>query len=71
MNKKPAAPIKPLSTERILEKIRSGSLTEKDLIALHHNAVRLLAVDVVEATKLKMRAEFPRAAKKLFGAETA
>ena len=71
MNKKQSIPIKPRSSEHILEKISSGSLTEKDLIALHHNAVRLAALDVVEATKLKLRAEFPRAAKKLFGAPEA
>ena len=71
MNKKQSIPIKPRSSEHILEKISSGSLTEKDLIALHHNAVRLAALDVVEATKLKLRAEFTRAAKKLFGAPEA
>ena len=70
-NKKQSIPIKPRSTDLILEKISSGVLSEKDLIALHHNAVRLVALDVVEATKLKLRAEFPRAAKKLFGAPEA
>ena len=70
-NKKQSIPIKPRSTDLILEKINSGVLSEKDLIALHHNAVRLVALDVVEATKLKLRAEFPRAAKKLFGAPEA
>ena len=71
MIKKQSGPIKPQSTDLILEKIRGGSLSEKDLIALHHNAVRLVALDVVEATKVKLRAEFPRAAKKLFGAPEA
>jgi len=70
-NKKQSIPVKPRSTDLILEKINSGVLSEKDLIALHHNAVRLVALDVVEATKLKLRAEFPRAAKKLFGAPEA
>ncbi len=67
MNKKQSIPIKPLSTDRILEKVRGEGLTEKGLIALHHNAVRLHALDVVEAVEIKLWAEFPRAAKKLLG----
>ena len=67
MNKKQSIPIKPPSTDRILEKIRSESLPEKGLIALYHNAVRLHALDVVEAVENKLWAEFPRAAKKLLG----
>ena len=67
MNKKQSIPIKPPSTDRILEKIRTESLPEKGLIALYHNAVRLHALDVVEAVEIKLRAEFPRAAKKLLG----
>ena len=67
MNKKQSIPIKPPSTDRILEKIRSEGLPEKGLIALYHNAVRLHALDVVEAVEIKLWAEFPRAAKKLLG----
>ena len=68
MNKKQSAPVKPPpSTDRILEKVRGAGLPEKELVALHHNALRLQALDVVEAVEIRLRADFPRAAKKLYG----
>lgn len=58
-------------TSSIVSKVRSGKLTERELINLYKNATERDALDVVEAIKLQMRNQFPRAARRLFGAKTA
>lgn len=53
--------------EKTIEKIKSGSYSEKELINLYNNARSLGAKEVVEAIEYQMRGQFPRAANRLFG----
>lgn len=50
-----------------IEKIQTGSLSERELINLYNNALQREAVDVIDAIERQMRGQFPRAANRLFG----
>jgi hypothetical protein len=56
---------------KLIEKVRNGEYSERELINLYKNAETHGASDVMEAIKRKMRADFPRAANRLFGAKEA
>jgi len=51
----------------LIERIRSGSLVEKELINLYNNAKDKSVPDVMQAIEEQMRAQFSRAANKLYG----
>jgi hypothetical protein len=53
----------------LIERIQSGKYTERELINLYDNATERSESTVMDAIKLKMRAEFPRAATRKFGAK--
>lgn len=55
--------------ESLINKISEGTYTEKELINLNTNAVRLGYQDVIDAIELQMRKQFPRAATKEYGAK--
>lgn len=52
---------------KLIEQIRAGSLTETELVNLHHNATKRHFPEVTEAVEEQMRARFSRTANKLFG----
>lgn len=52
---------------KLIERIRSGSLVESELINLHTNATQRHFPEVAEAVEEQMRARFSRTANKLFG----
>jgi hypothetical protein len=54
---------------RLIESIRSGKFSERELINLYKNATTRNATAVMDAVKIKMRADFPRAANRMFGAK--
>lgn len=54
---------------QLIESIRSGKYSERELINLYKNATTRNATAVMEAVKIKMRADFPRAANRMFGAK--
>jgi hypothetical protein len=51
----------------LIERIRSGSLTEKELINLYNNTKDRNNPNVIAAIERQMRGQFPRAANRLFG----
>jgi hypothetical protein len=55
--------------ESLINKISEGTYTEKELINLNTNAVRLGYQDVIDAIEIQMRKQFPRAATKEYGAK--
>lgn len=55
--------------EKLIESIRNGKFSERELINLYKNAETKSATTVMEAVKIKMRADFPRAANRMFGAK--
>ena len=57
------------SEDQLIESIRSGKYSERELINLYKNASTRSATAVMEAVKIKMRAAFPRAANRMFGAK--
>lgn len=54
---------------QLIESIRSGKFSERELINLYKNAATRNATAVMQAVKIKMRADFPRAANRMFGAK--
>ena len=54
---------------QLIESIRSGRYSEWELINLYENAATRNATAVMQAVKVKMRADFPRAANRMFGAK--
>jgi len=54
---------------QLIESIRSGKYSERELINLYKNASARNATAVMEAVKIRMRADFPRAANRMFGAK--
>lgn len=58
-------------TTPLIEKVRSGSLTEKELINLYNNARDKSVPDLIAAIERQMRGQFPRAANRLFGKKEA
>lgn len=54
-------------TETLIERIRSGTLSEKELINLYNNARVRNAENVIKAIERQMRGQFPKAANRLFG----
>lgn len=52
-----------------MNKISSGDYSEKELINLKNNAIRLGHQDIADVVELQMRKQFPRAASKQFGAK--
>jgi len=57
--------------EHLIHQIESGAFSEQELTNLYNNAARRHVAIVMEAVQRKMRGDFPRAAKKLFGAKEA
>jgi hypothetical protein len=55
--------------ENLINKISEGSYSEKELINLHSNGIRLGHQDVVDTIELQMRKQYPRAASKKYGAK--
>lgn len=51
----------------LIERIRSGTLTEKELINLHNNSRDRNFPEVMAAVEVQMRSQFARAANKLYG----
>ena len=62
---------RPPMTAKIIENIRSGSLTEKGLTNLHNNVQGKNLPGVNDAIEVQMRGQFPRAANRLFGKKEA
>ena len=58
-------------TVNLIEKVRSGSLTEKGLTNLHNNVRGHKLPGVVAAIERQMRGQFPKAANRLFGKKEA
>lgn len=58
-------------TSQLIERIRSGTLSEKELINLYNNARDRNAKEVVDAIERQMRGQFPKAANRLFGTKEA
>jgi hypothetical protein len=56
---------------KIIEKVRSGLLTEKGLTNLHNNVQGKDLPGVIDAIEEQMRGQFPRAANRLFGKKDA
>jgi hypothetical protein len=55
---------------KLIENIRSGKLSERELINLYKNNVSVIGTSaIIQEIKLKMRLDFPRAAKRIFGAK--
>jgi len=54
-------------TAKIIENIRSGLLTEKGLTNLYNNVQGKNLPGVIAAIEEQMRAQFPKAANRLFG----
>jgi hypothetical protein len=54
---------------RLIEDIYNGKFSEAELINLYRNASVRGVSAVMEAVKVKMRADFPRAANRMFGAK--
>ena len=58
-------------TARIIQNIRSGLLTEKGLTNLYNNVQGKNLPGVIAAIEEQMRAQFPKAANRLFGKKEA
>lgn len=56
--------------DALKEQVRKGKLSECELIALYKNADRLGEAELQALIVERMRADFPRAANRLFGAKT-
>ena len=56
---------------KIIEKVRSGLLTEKGLTNLYNNVQGKNLPGVIDAIEEQMRGQFPRAANRLFGKKEA
>ena len=56
---------------KIIEKVRSGLLTEKGLTNLHNNVQDKNLPGVIDAIEEQMRGQFPKAANRLFGKKEA
>ncbi len=56
-------------TAKIIERIRAGSYSERELINLWNNASERGNAAVADAVRRRMRADFPRAANRMFGAK--
>jgi hypothetical protein len=54
---------------QLIDNIRNGKFTERELINLYKNATTQNATAIMDAVKIKMRADFPRAANRMFGAK--
>ena len=54
---------------KLIEYIRSGKFSKKELKKFYENAEIKKSTAIMEAVKLKMRADFPRAANSMFGAK--
>ena len=54
---------------QLIENIRNGKFSERELVNLYKNAATQNVTAVMEAVKIKMRADFPRAANRMFGAK--
>jgi hypothetical protein len=73
--KKPAAPVllfqvpamSQSKVEQLIERIRNGQYAERELANLYDNAMERDLPQVMDEIKLKMRADFPRAATRKFG----
>jgi len=52
---------------RLIELVQNGKFSESELVNLYDNASERDVSAVMEAIKLKMRADFPRAATRKFG----
>jgi hypothetical protein len=53
----------------LLESIRNGKFSERELINLYQNAAARGSSALMPAVKVRMRADFPRAANRVFGAK--
>ncbi len=53
--------------EKLIEHVQSGKYNERELLNLYDNAKERQIPAVMEAIKLKLRADFPRAATRKFG----
>src|SRR5947207_6547527 len=53
----------------LIERIRGGQYAERELANLYDNALERDLPQVMDEIKLKMRADFPRAATRKFGAK--
>jgi hypothetical protein len=53
--------------EKLIEHVQSGKYSERELLNLYDNASERQIAPVMEAIKLKLRADFPRAATRKFG----
>ena len=58
-------------TANLIERVRSGSLTEKGLTNLHNNVRGKQLPGVIPAIERQMRSQFPKAANRLFGKKDA
>ena len=56
---------------KIIEKVRSGLLTEKGLTNLYNNIQDKNLPGVIAAIEEQMRGQFPKAANRLFGKKEA
>ena len=67
----PLAPQLPAMSQekvgKLIERVESGSFSERELLNLYDNANQRHVPAVMDAVKLKMRADFPRAATRKFG----
>ncbi|MBZ0133456.1 MAG: hypothetical protein K8F53_12655 [Rhodocyclaceae bacterium] len=54
---------------QLIESVCSGKFSERELINLYKNAATRNATAVMDAVKIQMRADFPRAANRMFGAK--
>ena len=52
---------------QLVERVESGRFSERELLNLYDNACERQVSAVMDAVKLKMRADFPRAATRKFG----
>jgi hypothetical protein len=53
--------------ERLIERVQEGKFNESELINLYDNAAEREVSAVMDAIKIKLRADFPRAATRKFG----
>jgi len=59
-----------MSSEKVgqlIERVQSGKYSERELLNLYDNASERQVPAVMDAIKLKLRADFPRAATRKFG----
>ena len=53
--------------ERLIERVQEGKFNETELLNLYDNAAEREVSAVMDAIKIKLRADFPRAATRKFG----